>query len=212
MNIRKEIRLEMRVKNNALYKAIHETHRSVGAFAAAHGLRMVSVHRLLLFRDSPFTKAREYRKICLDLSRVTGIGVEELFPAHLYDAVKNPVKVVEIDSFTAIGYAGRRVLAALPAPDDFTTFDDAEVDGIRKALVASILKTLTSREAEVLKLRFGIGVDKPYTLDECARIFRVGRERVRQIEAKGMRKLQHPARSEKLEDFVKHSAGETWLD
>jgi RNA polymerase sigma factor (sigma-70 family) len=62
-----------------------------------------------------------------------------------------------------------------------------------------VLKTLTFREREVIKLRYGIGHDQPYTLEEVARIFKVTRNRVSQIEAKALRKLQHPARSRRLE-------------
>ena len=65
-----------------------------------------------------------------------------------------------------------------------------------------ILKTLTYREREIIKLRYGLGDGYSYTLEEVGRIFKVTRERVRQIEAKAVRKLQHPVRSRQLEGFV----------
>jgi RNA polymerase primary sigma factor len=58
-----------------------------------------------------------------------------------------------------------------------------------------VLKTLTYREREILKLRYGIGDGYTYTLEEVGKIFKVTRERVRQVEAKAIRKLQHPVRS-----------------
>jgi RNA polymerase primary sigma factor len=65
-----------------------------------------------------------------------------------------------------------------------------------------VLGTLTEREKKVLRLRFGIGDGYPRTLEEVGVIFRVTRERVRQIEAKALRKLRHPIRSRKLHNFL----------
>ncbi len=71
-----------------------------------------------------------------------------------------------------------------------------------KDKIESVLKTLTYREREIIKLRYGLGDGYTYTLEEVGRIFKVTRERVRQIEAKAVRKLQHPVRSRQLEGFL----------
>ena len=71
-----------------------------------------------------------------------------------------------------------------------------------KDKVTNVLDTLTFREREIIKLRYGIGDGYTYTLEEVGRIFRVTRERVRQIEAKAVRKLQHPVRARKLSGFL----------
>ncbi len=68
--------------------------------------------------------------------------------------------------------------------------------------IEQVLKTLTYREREIIKLRYGIGDGYTYTLEEVGRIFKVTRERVRQVEAKAIRKLQHPVRSRKLVGFI----------
>lgn len=68
--------------------------------------------------------------------------------------------------------------------------------------IDGLLKTLTYREREIIRLRYGLGDGYTYTLEEVGRIFKVTRERVRQIEAKAVRKLQNPVRSKKLEGFV----------
>ena len=68
--------------------------------------------------------------------------------------------------------------------------------------IDEVLKTLTYREREIIKLRYGIGDGYTYTLEEVGRIFKVTRERVRQVEAKAIRKLQHPVRSRRLESFL----------
>lgn len=75
-----------------------------------------------------------------------------------------------------------------------------------KDKIEKVLQTLTYREREIIKLRYGIGDGYTYTLEEVGKLFNVTRERVRQIEAKAVRKLQHPVRSRKLEGFLE-SAG-----
>ncbi|MDK1031187.1 MAG: RNA polymerase sigma factor RpoD [Planctomycetia bacterium] len=71
-----------------------------------------------------------------------------------------------------------------------------------KSKIDQVLKTLTYREREIIRLRYGIPDGYTYTLEEVGRIFRITRERVRQIEAKALRKLQHPVRSRTLEGFL----------
>ena len=76
-----------------------------------------------------------------------------------------------------------------------------------KDKIEGLLKTLTYREREIIRLRYGLGDGYTYTLEEVGRIFKVTRERVRQIEAKAVRKLQHPVRSKQLEGFLGGVAG-----
>jgi RNA polymerase primary sigma factor len=72
--------------------------------------------------------------------------------------------------------------------------------------IDQLLKTLTYREREIIRLRYGLGDGYTYTLEEVGRIFKVTRERVRQIEAKAVRKLQHPVRSQLLQGFMRGAA------
>jgi RNA polymerase primary sigma factor len=80
-------------------------------------------------------------------------------------------------------------------------------NGLLRERIESLLKTLTYREREIIRLRYGLGDGYSYTLEEVGRIFKVTRERVRQIEAKAVRKLQHPVRSKLLEGFLPGVAG-----
>jgi len=82
---------------------------------------------------------------------------------------------------------------------------DVAAQEMLKARIEGVLKTLTYREREIIKLRYGIGDGYTYTLEEVGRIFKVTRERVRQVEAKAIRKLQHPVRARKLQGFVERS-------
>ena len=91
---------------------------------------------------------------------------------------------------------------------DFIPDDDAPVPAeaasqtLLKEQLADVLKTLTPREEKVLRLRFGLEDGRPRTLEEVGKEFNVTRERIRQIEAKALRKLRHPSRSKKLRDFL----------
>lgn len=77
-----------------------------------------------------------------------------------------------------------------------------------RSRINDVLKTLTYREREILKLRYGIGDGYTYTLEEVGRIFKVTRERVRQVESKALRKLQHPVRRQRLTSFMGSEAGD----
>jgi RNA polymerase primary sigma factor len=95
---------------------------------------------------------------------------------------------------------------------DFIEDDDVDspvssaAQGMLKERIDLILKTLSYREREIIKLRYGIGDGYTYTLEEVGRIFKVTRERVRQVEAKAIRKMQHPVRARKLEGFLDHKS------
>ena len=79
---------------------------------------------------------------------------------------------------------------------------DSSIDeGLREA-TKSVLGSLTAREAKVLRMRFGIDMNTDHTLEEVGKQFDVTRERIRQIEAKALRKLRHPTRSEQLRSFL----------
>jgi len=79
--------------------------------------------------------------------------------------------------------------------------DSATAEGLREA-TQNVLAGLTPREAKVLRMRFGIEMNTDHTLEEVGKQFDVTRERIRQIEAKALRKLRHPSRSEQLRSFL----------
>jgi RNA polymerase primary sigma factor len=91
---------------------------------------------------------------------------------------------------------------------DFIPDDDAPAPAeaasfvMLKEQLVDVLKTLTPREEKVLKLRFGLEDGRQRTLEEVGKEFNVTRERIRQIEAKALRKLRHPSRSKKLKDYL----------
>jgi len=124
--------------------------------------------------DLPIIKVRKIIKIAQEpISLETPIGEEE--DSHLGDFIE--------DKF-------------IPSPPD------AVIHINLREQIENALKTLTEREAKVLKMRFGLGDGNEHTLEEVGQQFKVTRERIRQIEAKALRKLKHPSRSQKLKSFT----------
>jgi len=124
--------------------------------------------------DIPVERVREIQKISQEpVSLETPIGEEE--DSHLGDFLPDE---------------------NVPVPDEAAAFT------MLKEQLIEVLGTLTDREQRVLKLRFGLDDGKARTLEEVGKEFKVTRERIRQIEAKALRKLRHPSRSRKLKDFL----------
>jgi RNA polymerase primary sigma factor len=81
---------------------------------------------------------------------------------------------------------------------------DAAIQSELRETTTRVLASLTAREERILRIRFGIGMNKAHTLEEVRQQFSVTRERIRQIEAKALRKLKHPCRSRALRSFLDH--------
>ena len=125
-------------------------------------------------KEIPVERVREVMKISMDpVSLETPIGEEE--DSHLGDFIQDEQVMV---------------------PADAATYT------LLREQLTEVLETLTEREQKVLRLRFGLDDGRPRTLEEVGRDFNVTRERIRQIEAKALRKLRHPSRSRKLKDYL----------
>jgi len=133
-------------------------------------------------------------------------AIEE-YSKHLHismDKVKNALKIMQdpISLSTPIGEDEDSHLEDFIEDKGGLPPSHSALDLLRRREVTKILDTLTDREAKIIKLRFGIESGYPRTLEEVGKIFRVTRERVRQIEAKAIRKLRHPSRSKMLRDYL----------
>ncbi len=120
------------------------------------------------------------------------------------DKVREILRVAQepVSLETPIGEEGDSHLGDFIPDDDAQAPVDAASMALMREQLAEVLKTLTPREARVLSLRYGLDDGNPKTLEEVGKEFQVTRERIRQIEAKALRKLRHPSRSKKLKDFL----------
>ena len=130
-----------------------------------------------------------------ELSKKMGLSVDKI--AEIRKISQDPVSLEtpigeEDDSHLGDFLADERTMS----PEDFATYE------ILKDELRQVLDTLTTREKEVLELRFGLFDGSSHTLEEVGKKFKVTRERIRQIEAKALRKLRHPSRAKKLKDFL----------
>jgi len=136
--------------------------------------REAAPDELALRMDMPEEKILKVLKIAKEpISMETPIGDDE--DSHLGDFIEDPNVISPPDSAT--------------------------IEGLSE-ITAQVLEGLTAREAKVLRMRFGIGMNTDHTLEEVGKQFDVTRERIRQIEAKALRKLRHPSRSDPLRSFV----------
>ena len=120
------------------------------------------------------------------------------------DKVREIIKIAQepVSLETPIGEEDDSHLGDFIPDDDAPAPADAVASSLLKEQLGEVLNTLTPREAKVLKLRYGLEDGKARTLEEVGKEFNVTRERIRQIEAKALRKLRHPSRSKKLKDFL----------
>ena len=120
------------------------------------------------------------------------------------DKVREILKVAQdpVSLETPIGEEEDSHLGDFLADDEMLSPSDSTSYNLLREQLMKVLETLTDREKKVLMLRFGLIDGRPHTLEEVGRTFDVTRERIRQIEAKALRKLRHPSRSKSLKDFL----------
>jgi RNA polymerase primary sigma factor len=120
------------------------------------------------------------------------------------DQVRNTMKIAQhaISLETPIGEEESSHLGDFIEDKAVASPSDAAINLDLKEQTASLLKTLTPREERIIKMRFGLEDGSEHTLGEVGQSFAVTRERIRQIEAKALRKLRHPSRSDKLRAFL----------
>jgi RNA polymerase primary sigma factor len=121
-------------------------------------------------------------------------------PEHVREILKNAQDTVSLES--PVGEEEDGHLGDFIRDEQLEIPAKAAVFSVLREEIGEVMKTLTDREREVLELRFGLEGGEGKTLEEVGQLFHVTRERIRQIEAKALRKLRHPNRSRKLKDFL----------
>jgi RNA polymerase primary sigma factor len=123
-----------------------------------------------------------------------------LTPEKVREIMKIAQEPVSLE--TPIGEEDDSHLGDFIPDDDATAPAEAAAYELLKEQLKDVLDTLSEREENVLRLRFGLDDGRTRTLEEVGKVFGVTRERIRQIEAKALRKLRHPSRSKRLKDFL----------
>lgn len=180
-----EFRVSIKVRNNLLLTAIEQSYKTVRLASEASGVAITTVYALINMRLSPMDLGKQWRISVLNLCDTIGVLPDEVFAESQYEAL-----ATNRAEFNA-GMADIARLMAVKTP-----FQLLEEKGRSDAL-DSLLKTLTPREESVLRLR----LFDELTLDECGKHRGVSRERIRQIEAKALRKLRHPRHKELIDEL-----------
>jgi RNA polymerase primary sigma factor len=170
--------------------------------ALAYTGRTIRLPPNQIARGEAIRRMEEYLQKKLEVSNVSvevlakemGLKVSDIRNIHETGAL------VFLDAPNRVDDDSRPVSSFMQGAEDI---DIASIDlGMLRERLKAVIKSLTSREREVIELRFGLGDEAPMTLEEVGRRLGVTRERIRQIETKALRKLQHPTRSRQLEEFM----------
>ncbi|MFO0066895.1 MAG: sigma-70 family RNA polymerase sigma factor [Pirellulaceae bacterium] len=159
-------------------------------------VHMIDVLSRLRAHQKELTQKLEREPTFEELSEVSGVTLEEV--RRVLDIGRNPTSLDR-----PVGDGDENVLAELLEDPGRDNPMNNATNGMLRDKIEGVLKTLTYREREIIRLRYGLLDGYSYTLEEVGRIFKVTRERVRQIEAKAVAKMQSPVRSEQLSDFLK---------
>lgn len=197
------VRATLTIRNDALISARERLGLTQKQAAELADVPLQALTNLEKFDFSKFVELQRYAE---RISEAFEIPISKIFADGLAGKRIDSkiVKTVQCSSrqLESLSQSGRRLSGSplqLEAP-----VDPGEINRELASRLDQVLKTLSFREREVLKLRYGIGEKDgfTYTLGETARIFKVTRERIRQVESKAIRKLQNPVRSAKLDSFV----------
>ena len=180
-----EFRVSIKVRNNLLLTAIERSYKTVRLASEASGVAVTTVYALINMLLSPMDTQKQWRRSVLLLCDALGVLPDEIFAESQYESLATN---------RAEFNAGMNYIARLMEVK--TPLQLLEAKGSRDAL-NSLLKTLNPQEESVLRMRLFDEI----TFEECGKQLGVTRGRVQQIEAKALRKLRHPKRSELVDEL-----------
>lgn len=125
------------------------------------------------------------------------MGITEQRVCEIQKIAQDPVSLE-----SPVGEEDESKISDFVEDETMSSPDDSTAQDILRAQLLAVIETLTPREQKVIRMRYGLDDNHPRTLEEVGKEFNVTRERIRQIEAKALRKLRHPNRSKRLQDFV----------
>lgn len=185
-----EYRVKVSVSNNLLIQAIENAgYKNQSDFARAIGCGTSNINMLCGLRISPMTREGEFTKVANQVMEALGAC-----PTDLWTEEQLTMNLKKSSSWSVMG---REELHVLMNGEQKSLLESVAGQELKKAM-DDVRKTLTYREQQIIGLRF----DEDKSLEECGKELGVSRERVRQMEAKALRKMRYPSRSDQLKDFV----------
>lgn len=196
MDTIKDFRVQVSVKNNNILKRIEDLgYTSVAPFCRDYKLNGGNIGDLINLKSSPLSVKGLWFKHVQDLAMALGVLPEELFSEEQLEGFDTNKSFIEMNKEEI------QAMQLMPS-----TVDPLKMiaDDSSKRQLEKMLATIPKRLKLVLTLRFGLEGEVPHTLEEVGKILKIEKERVRQIEAKALRMLRHPTRTEglDLEDIV----------
>jgi RNA polymerase primary sigma factor len=204
-------RVKVIIRNNLLLTAIEEAgYKSTASFARAIGYTEQQLSSLVSLRKPPINANGKFCSLAKDVMEALGAAPHDLWTTEqlTMNLHRNSVDKVVTTKFLLDTNAMQSVLGGNVLQLESATYEDIETpeqNKTKKELASRIEESLDSlpmRHAKILRMRFGIGTDKEHTLEEVAEKYGVGKERIRQIEAKAMRLMRQPGRAEKIIEFL----------
>ena len=183
-----DYRVKITIRNERLLAAMEGMgYKSVAEFSRSQGLNGVKVNEIISGKITPLDREGNPKELTKEILEILNLTIEKAFTEKQLKGFKKHTFEVKIEE--------EKLLQIIsPAKNQEIKVIEQEV----KSKLSEILSTLTPREEKILRMRFGIGMNTDHTLEEVGRKFFVTRDRIRQIEARALRKLKHPSRSKQL--------------
>jgi RNA polymerase sigma factor (sigma-70 family) len=195
-----EYRLKFVIKNNLILTAIEDMgYTNLHTFAKCEDIGLQGLYDLINLKKPPIGVGGEFSKSAKELMEVLGACPTDLWTEEQLTLTLKKNSQEKNLSKEALRVALRsdaRSLIGLDYPEQGVAEKEA-VQAVHEAI-----ESLTPREAQVLSLRFGLGKEDEHSLEEVGEKFKIHRERIRQIEAKALKKMRHPSRSDKLRTLL----------
>ena len=183
-----DYRVKITIRNERLLAAMEGLgYKSVAEFSRNQGLNSNKVREIFSGKIPPLDREGNPKELTKEILEILNLTIEKAFTEKQLKGFKKHTFEVKIEE--------EKLLQIIsPAKNQEIKVIEQEV----KSKLSEILSTLTPREEKILRMRFGIGMNTDHTLEEVGRKFFVTRDRIRQIEARALRKLKHPSRSKQL--------------
>lgn len=195
-----EYRIDFKVRNNViLYKLEEAGYKSIGEVCRLHGMMKYAsnIGDVVAMKQSPLKPDGEFRPCIIWLAEIIGCAEIDLFTdTQINTILKTNKKSISVNE------AEMKFMLESSEQKNKMLEEIVENDQMENSLNKE-LKTLTLGEQKIINMRFGLGeYSRIYTLDECGKEVGCDRERIRQIEARALRKLRHPSRAGNLREFI----------